>query len=266
MSLTKRKLTCLIFENSQKKPKRIFYKKMKPSNKKINDIKSIGTLLNKSEQKLIQDKTKNNIINLEDANNKNINRFNKDNFNKENDVENNQNETIYRLKKNDINNNLCLKSNILSNKIINSLSDENINKDFNIRQMSLTNSRNKSKSIYEFLEIKDFLKRNKSSSNRKNQKYLFPYYYFFFDFFYDKVISPKKFFCIPKTYFTIYNFMCQIYDISTHIILFKNFNLIKNALKKKLAEDNIFCPSLLYNKINISDNKLIKRLNRDFKT
>jgi hypothetical protein len=124
MSLTKRKLTCLIFENRQKKPTKIFYKKMNPSNKNISDIKSIGALLNKSEQKLIQNNTiKNNIINLEDDNNNNINRLNKDNFNKENDVENNQSETIYRLKKNDINNKVCLKNNILIKKINNSLSD-----------------------------------------------------------------------------------------------------------------------------------------------
>ena len=52
--------------------------------------------------------------------------------------------------------------------------------------------------------------------------------------------------------------MCQIYDISTHIILFRNFNLLNNALKEKLTEENIFFPSRLFNKINYSDNKIIK--------
>ena len=221
MSLTKRKLTCLIFENRQKNPIRIFNRKM---NKNVNNVKNKGTLCNKSEQRLIQDKTiKNKIINLEDAKINNLNIFNKNNFNIENDVENNQNETIYRNKKEDLNSKISLKSNILSNKINNSMNEEDINKNFNKKQMSLTNSRNKSKSLYNYLEIKDSFK---SSSTRKNQKYIFPYYYFFFEFLYDKVISPKKYFCIPKTYFAIYNFMCQIYDISTHIILFRNFNLL----------------------------------------
>ena len=254
MSLTKRKLTCLIFENRQKKPNRISYRKMNPLNKMVNSVKSKGTLFNKSEQRLIQDNNtiKNKIINLEDDNINNINRSNNNNFNIENDVENNQNETVYRIKKEDVNSKISLKSNILSNKINNSMSEEDINQNFNINQMSLTNSRNKSKSLYNFFEIKDFYK---SSSNRKNQKYTFPYYYFFFDFFYDKAMSPKKFFCIPKTYFTIYNFMCKIYDISTHIILFRNFNLLNNALKEKLTEENIFFPSRLFN----SDNKLTKK-------
>ena len=125
--------------------------------------------------------------------------------------------------------------------------------------MSLTFSRNKTKSLYDFLERKDSYKKNKSSLNRMNNKPIFPYYYFFFD----KVIYPKKFCCIPKAYFIVYNFMCQIYDISTHILLFKHFNLLNNALKEKLIEENIFSPSILFSKINIGDNKLIERLNRD---
>jgi hypothetical protein len=256
MSLTKRKLTCLIFENRQKKPMRIFYRNMNRLNKNVNNVKNKGTVFNKSEQRLIQDKTiKNKIINLENANINNINKFKKNNFNIENDVEYNQNETIYKIKKEDLNSKASLKSNIPSNKINNSMNEEDIINNFNINQMSLTNSRNNSKSLYNFIGIKDSYK---SSSNRKNQKYIFPYYYFFFDFFYDKAISPKKFCCIPKTYFAIYNFMCQIYDISTHIILFRNFNLLNNALKEKLTEENIFFPSRLFNKINYSDNKIIK--------
>jgi hypothetical protein len=256
MSLTKRKLTCLIFENRQKKPMRIFYRNMNRLNKNVNNVKNKGTVFNKSEQRLIQDKTiKNKIINLEDSNINNINRYNKNNFNIENDVENNQNETIYRIKKEDLNSKISLKSNILSNKINNSMNEEDINKNFKIKQMSLTNSRNKFKSLYNYLEIKDSFK---SSSTRKNQKYIFPYYYFFFEFFYDKVISPKKYFCIPKTYFAIYNFMCQIYDISTHIIIFRNFNLLNNALKAKLTEENINFPSRLFNNTNYSENKLTK--------
>jgi hypothetical protein len=269
MSFTKRRLTSLIFENRKKFPKRIYYKKFNVLTKNINNVKNIGTLSNKSEQELIRDKSiKDNDLNLKDANNININinRLNQDNFNQdENDVDNNQNITIYRNKKKDLYNNVIFKRNILSKKINNPLSDDDINNNFNVKQMSLTNSRNKTKSLFDLLEKKDSYKMNNTSSNRKQYKYIFPYYYFCFDFIFDKVIYPKKFCCIPKNYFIIYNFMCRIYDISTHIILFKHFYLLNNTLKEKLTEDNIYCQSNLKRKINISDNNLVERLNREIK-
>ena len=56
--------------------------------------------------------------------------------------------------------------------------------------------------------------------------------------------------------------MCQIYDISTHIILFKEFNLLNNVLKE-ISEENVFCPSKLFHKININDNRIIEKINKD---
>ena len=58
--------------------------------------------------------------------------------------------------------------------------------------------------------------------------------------------------------------MCQIYDISTHIILFKQFNLLNNNLKK-IYEENGFCPAHPFKKININDNDIIDKLNKDLK-
>ena len=58
--------------------------------------------------------------------------------------------------------------------------------------------------------------------------------------------------------------MCQIYDISTHIILFKQFNLLNNSLKK-IYEENGFCPAHPFKKININDNDIIEKLNKDLK-
>ncbi len=59
--------------------------------------------------------------------------------------------------------------------------------------------------------------------------------------------------------------MGQIYDISTHIILFKQFNLINNMILEKLYDDNGICPSKPYNKININDNKIVEKLNKELK-
>ena len=60
--------------------------------------------------------------------------------------------------------------------------------------------------------------------------------------------------------------MCQIYDISTHIILFKQFNLLNNIILDKIFEDNGICPIKAYNnKININDSKIVQKLNKDLK-
>ena len=101
---------------------------------------------------------------------------------------------------------------------------------------------------------------------KKGTNYIFPYYYFFLDFLFDKLINPQKFFCLRKAYFTVYNFMCQIYDISTHIILLKQFNLLNNMILDKIFEDNGICPIKAYNnKININDSKIVQKLNKDLK-
>ncbi len=57
----------------------------------------------------------------------------------------------------------------------------------------------------------------------------------------------------------------QIYDISTHIILFKHFNLLNNILKEMIHEHG-FRPFHSFNKININDDDLIKKINKDLIT
>ena len=59
--------------------------------------------------------------------------------------------------------------------------------------------------------------------------------------------------------------MCQIYDISTHIILFKQLNLLNNIMLEKIYEDNGICPTKPYNKINIGDIKTIEKINKDLR-
>ena len=58
--------------------------------------------------------------------------------------------------------------------------------------------------------------------------------------------------------------MGRIYDISTHIILFKHFNLL-NILVKKIYENDDLPPSKPFKKINISDEMIIQKLNDDLK-
>ena len=73
--------------------------------------------------------------------------------------------------------------------------------------------------------------------NKHKKEYIFPYFYFLMDFIFDKLLHPEKFFCFPKTYFIVYKYMCQIYDISSHIILFKQVNILKEMLEAKNNEN-----------------------------
>ena len=251
MSLTKRKLTGLIFENRKMKPKKIFYKKKSEDyylhNSKQN--KKPINLTNKSEHELIKDQNSHNNKDYQYIQNNSISNTN----------------TV--LKQKNESNNSIINFNILNNKFNSSIRDSSIIK-YNKMQFSFIKPRKKRSSLYESLKLKiksTQIQNKEYYRHRKRKKYIFPYYYFFFDLFFDKLIYPKKFLCISKAYFTVYNFMSQIYDISTHIILFKQFNSLNNILKE-LSEENVFCPSNLFHKININDNRVIEKINKDLKS
>ena len=146
-----------------------------------------------------------------------------------------------------------------------SLNDENGLKKLSNKIILNINLKRKSFTIND--NIKRYESPNtKSKKNRKRRNnHIFSFYYFFFDFIFDKLVNPQSFFCVPKAYFIVYNFMCQIYDISTHIILFKQFNLLNNTLKK-IYEENGFCPAHPFKKININDNDIIDKLNKELKS
>ena len=135
----------------------------------------------------------------------------------------------------------------------------------NKKDLSLNIKKKNSKEIQEQIIIKEPQKKVDKKKKEKKDIYIFPYYYFFLDCIFDNLIFPQKFFCMKKAYFTVYNFMCQIYDISTHIILFKQFNLLNNIMLEKIYEDNGICPTKPYNKININDIKTVEKINKDLK-
>ena len=59
--------------------------------------------------------------------------------------------------------------------------------------------------------------------------------------------------------------MCQIYDISTHILLFKQFSLMNIILKNIEYEDSDLNKTLFFEKINISDDMHMERINNVLK-
>ena len=106
---------------------------------------------------------------------------------------------------------------------------------------------------------------NKINKNfQKNlKKDLFPTYYYFMDIFIDKLIKPKRFCFMNKKYFIVYNFMGQIFDITSHILLIKNFNILRNIFLNEINGGKKFNIYTLEKKININDANLMKEINND---
>ena len=240
LSLTKRKLIEILFEDKETQKK--LKKNIELLNKKLNNNNKPVMSINKSENELIKSKnmptSENNSFNNI---NKNIKLF-RNNFVKEKDAK--------------INN---TNHNILNNKL-HSQKTLKVNKELFIDE---TNNRNRSDNGND--------KNNKPEENhhinkyQDKEKYIFPKYYYLLDIVFDNLIRPKEFLCISKAYFTVYNFMCQIYDISTHLILFKQFNLLNNMLKGKFSQEIGFSSDKIFNKININDEQIINKLCNDFK-
>ena len=186
-------------------------------------------------------------------------------------LKNNINDSISEIKKNNINNVKEAEVKIEKEKELDKNSNNNSNNKSNLKlskkkpneinknNIALIKEKNKSMiNNYSYPKKTNFKKR------KKIQNHIFPFYYFFFFFFFYKLINPQKFCFISKNYFTVYNFMCQIYDISTHIILFKQFNLLNNAVKK-IYEERGYCYIYPFHKININDANAIEKLNYDLK-
>ena len=247
MSLIKKKLIELIFENNKLKPKKFVRKIFENENNNLKDNqKNLKFIASNTKKKEIINGKNGHRINFEDEKNNEKNEKFQDNNN------NNYNE----LK----NNNIKYNNNILSYKI-NSSFNEEINK----KDISITNLKGNQNSFYETLNLQQNHDINKIINNNQKIKSTFPYYYFFLDIIFDNLINPKKFCCLSKNYFTIYNFMCHIYDISSHIIFFKQFNVLNNISNEKIFEEIGFPLFNQYNKININDDKLLENVRKDIK-
>ena len=86
-------------------------------------------------------------------------------------------------------------------------------------------------------------KRNSSSYNNSIQprkkfisKPLFPYRYYFCSIFIKNINISKNNLCFDKKFAKIYTFLCQLLDISSYLVLQKEFNILKHTFvdKKKM--------------------------------
>ena len=92
------------------------------------------------------------------------------------------------------------------------------------------------------------LTKNKTKKHYVKSK-LFPYKYYLCSIFIKNVDVNKESIFFPKKFITVYNFICQLFDISSYLILQREFQIIKNTLLrgkyKALIENR--------QKINVND-------------
>jgi hypothetical protein len=270
MSITKRKLMELIFEDKKAlKYKKIL--KLKDSNNNNNKNNIVNIISNKSENELMKDKDidkSNNFRALNDDLNyhKNLTKFlNEHNnnilINDNYDFEDNCNKNSANYLKEYKFNNFISNKNLSLNRLNFSLYNKNQNKkSYEKDNFSFINIKN-----HKSFSFDDTIRKNNKNNTFQHKKKtrIFPYFYFLLDILFDNLINPKKFFCISKNYFLLYNFMCKVYDISTHILFFKQFNLINKFFKNKKIEENEINKSLFSKRININNNQVMNKIDAD---
>jgi hypothetical protein len=269
MSVTKRKLMEFIFEDKKTlKYKKIL--KLKDSNNNNNKNNIVNIIPNKSENELLKDKdqnknfrTLNEDLNYQKNSTKFLNEQNNNNIltNHNNNFEDNFNKNSANYLKEYKYNNYISNKNLSLNRLNFSLFKQNPNKKSNEKgNLTFINIKNN-----KYCSFDESIRKNKknNTNQNKNKSRIFPYYYFLLDIIFDNLINPKKFFCISKNYFLLFNFMCKIYDISTHILFFKQFNLINKFFKHKKIEENEINNSLFSKRININNNQIMNKIDTD---
>ena len=105
-----------------------------------------------------------------------------------------------------------------------------------------------SQSMNSFFKKNNSYELNKSNPlNQKSKRYyvqkkLFPYKYYLCSIFIKTVDTKKKSWFYPRKFIVVYNFICQLFDISSYLILQKEFQIMKNKIivgkYKDLLETN----------------------------
>ena len=250
-----RKLTELLFENLKKK-------KIKINNEQLNHIKRESNKI--SEKKINKMRVSSNNIN------KNISNLSK----KINDIssfELNQRESDKKLiGKHKSRDSFIFKENnkfnFISSNQVSKIYKNDFNKHFNIKVEKNINNK-KFSNLKEIFSIKsDDISSNLRLSNRYKimnddqkmkldnksgyvKKTLFPYRYYLFSIFIKNIDVSKRTFCFKKKFIAVYYFICQLFDISSYLILQKEFEIMKNNLLMDKYRD------ILENrqKINVND-------------
>jgi hypothetical protein len=237
-----KKLTELLFENLKEK---------KAANK-VEILHKIGTNLNlnnnNSPKHNNNDSSKNQLTYNQDFNKKN-NLFNK---------KRKYSTKSYKYDKNKNSNKKVINKKLNSNKD-NNVINNNIN--FNIKNIESLFS-DKNNIIFSNMNFED--SNNKSEPNDQRslnnkildishkqyiRKSLFPYKYYLCSIFIKNINTSKNNIFFTKKFIAVYNFVCQLFDISSYLVLQREFQIMKNTLMIKKYK-NIIEKG---HKINVND-------------
>ena len=143
----------------------------------------------------------------------------------------------------------------------NIISNDSFNKTINNISINIRNNldyeNSKKVSPRNILNSKYMNKKSKrDEKKKKKEKYfvkqeLFSYKYYILSIFIKNINykNNQKSICFPKKFLDVYNFICQILDISSYLKLQKEFQTIKNTLMKGKYRDIIENNQ----KINVND-------------
>ena len=235
-----KKLTELLFENL----------KEKKSNNKIEILHKIGNLKGNNNSPK---------INNNDSSNNQLT-YNLD-FNKKNNILNKKRKysiKSYKYEKAKISNKKVINKRLNNNKD-NKVINNNIN--FNIKNLESLFS-DKSNIIFPNLQYEDSNSKSEPNDQRSFnnrmfdishkqyiRKSLFPYKYYLCSIFIKNINTSKNNIFFTKKFIVVYNFVCQLFDISSYLVLQREFQIMKNTLMVKKYKNIIEKGQ----KINVND-------------
>ena len=258
VSAGNQKLTELLFENLQEKKNIINNEKkniLKTKTKKYKLEKKINTIKKFENNTIKFDKNYYNNNDVGITTNNNINELSSIqlNYNERKNSFGSRNKTKIIKKKDDLKN--------IQNKIMLTKSAINNNFNFNYGHTRFNNNNiniNINNNIGEFSGYKVNSKRrytvqemgkreidnslNKKVNLNSNskiyvQKKLFPYKYYLCSIFIKNIYLNKDNFFFTKKFIAVYYFVCQLFDISSYLILQREFQIMKNTIMKGKYKD-----------------------------
>ena len=239
-----RKLTELLFENLKER-KTFFKLKNKESKKKLDDLNINNSTLKgnntnyQSDNSIFQLKNQNNINLLENKVAQNFEKFSIDKVKIKSKFRSDNKLIIFNKDSNK--DNTKVNPNFMEN-------DTSLNLPF-----SDLISKNENK------DLKDLDRQLLKTIFRTHyiKKSLFPFKYYLCSIFI-KNFDPNKNYCfLSKKFIVVYDFICQLYDISSYLILQREFQIMKNSVLEK-EQRNILEKS---QKVNVSDRSFQYEMN-----
>ena len=253
ISSRNKKNTELLFENLQEKPNKI-------KNQRFNILNLNKKILNTDKMKFSPNP--NNKINYnQNTTNHNINDLSLIQMNSQKDFGKKLLKEVKKRKlslgSNDIKKNPKVSKKYSCNNMINKLSNNNINygnvgvnNNINININNnigdfINNKNNESCSMINISKTNiksrnntednhNNIIRNSLKANKKNDYYikkkLFPYKYYLCSIFIKNIDISKKSIFFTRKFIVVYNFICQLFDVSSYVILQREFQILKNTL------------------------------------